>query len=268
MTEPKLNENGQPQPQSPAQADIQGQPATAPVVKPIDEPVAEPKTGDTEKWRDTAIVRKRRRPPLAVVIVVSVVVLALIGLIGWRFLAPKAAPLTALPAAQSLAPVETAKGPLAVYAKGAMAKLVTYETPQTIENISFLDREQKPVQLTDFKGQVVVLNVWATWCAPCRFEMPTLAHLQTLYAGKAVKVLPLSVDRAEDFAAVKSFMDVQQPLEVYADQNFQAPSKYKISGMPGTLILDKQGRMVARLDGETKWDTPEVQALLDKLLAE
>ena len=242
-------------PQPSTESDNQGQ--------PIADKAEEPKR------RDTVTARKMRRPPAAVIAVVTIVVLALIGLISWRLLAKsgvadKAPQIAAITSA--VAPV--AKGPLAVYATGALAKLVTSEAPVAIEDISFIDRDQKPVKLSDFKGQVVVLNVWATWCAPCRFEMPTLAKLQAHYAGKGVKILPLSVDTEEKFADVKSFMDVQQPLEVYADQEFQAPSKYGITGMPGTLILDKQGRQVARLDGEAKWDTPEVQALLDKLLNE
>ncbi|MGN6366325.1 TlpA family protein disulfide reductase [Asticcacaulis taihuensis] len=210
-----------------------------------------------------------KRPPAVVIAVVTTVVLALVALVTWRLVAKPAGTVPGTEIAATNAPaVAQAKGPLAVYAKGALAKLVTNEAPVTIADISFIDRNQKPVKLSDFKGQVVVLNVWATWCAPCRFEMPTLAKLQEHYAGKGVKVLPLSVDTEDKFADVKSFMDVQQPLEVYADQEFQAPSKYNITGMPGTLILDKQGRQVARLDGEAKWDTPEVQALLDRLLAE
>jgi thiol-disulfide isomerase/thioredoxin len=263
MTEPRLNEDGQ----QPSTDDIQGQTneksAAAPAVMPIAEDAAEPKAGDVVK------TRKMQRPPIAVIAVVSIVVLALAGLIGWRLMAKSGAPAPVSEIAATDAPVAAqAKGPLAVYAKGALAKLVTSETPVAIDDIAFIDRDQKPIKLSDFQGQVVVLNVWATWCAPCRFEMPTLAKLQAHYAGKGVKVLPLSVDTEDKFADVKSFMDVQQPLDVYADQNFQAPSKFNISGMPGTLILDKQGRQVARLDGEAKWDTPEVTALLDKLLAE
>ena len=237
------------------ESDIEGQ--------PIADKAEEPKTVDVVK------TRKMQRPPIAVIAVVAIVILALVGLVSWRLLAKSGGAAPGVDVAATNAPVAAqAKGPLAIYAKGALAKLVTSETPVVIEDISFIDRDQKPVKLSDFKGQVVVLNVWATWCAPCRFEMPTLAKLQEHYAGKGVKVLPLSVDTEDKFADVKSFMDVQQPLDVYADQEFQAPSKYKITGMPGTLILDKQGRQVARLDGEAKWDTPEVQALLDKLLSE
>jgi thiol-disulfide isomerase/thioredoxin len=264
MTEPRLNEDGQ-QPATDSDMEAQHDESLAPALMPIAEDAAEPKAVDTPRARKTPS-RKMQRPPIAVIAIVTIVVLALVALISWRLLAKSGGTENAPQVTAAVAP--TAKGPLAVYATGALSKLVTNETPVAIEDISFIDRDQKPVKLSDFKGQVVVLNVWATWCAPCRFEMPTLAKLQEHYAGKGVKVLPLSVDTEEKFADVKSFMDVQQPLEVYADQNFQAPSKYNITGMPGTLILDKQGRQVARLDGEAKWDTPEVQALLDKLLAE
>lgn len=270
MTEPEVpevNENGKPVPPSTADAGVQGQAAVAPVPPPIAEDAPEP------KWRDEAPARKKRGPPVAVIAIVTIVLLGLVTLVGWRLMtmagADKAVPdLAAATGTATTSTAPEAKGPLAPYATGALAKLNTYETPRVIESIPFQDRNHKPLQLSDYKGQVVVLNLWATWCSPCRFEMPTLARLQTLYDGKAVKVLPLSVDREEDFAAVKSFMDVQQPLEIYLDPNFEAQSKYKVSGLPATLILDKQGRLVARLDGETKWDTPEVQALLDKLLAE
>ena len=260
MTEPRLNED---EATPSTESEIQSEPSVAPAVMPIAEDAAEPKAANTPR------VRKMKRPPAAVIAVVTIVVLALVALVTWRLVAKPAGTVPGTEIAATNAPaVAQAKGPLAVYAKGALAKLVTNEAPVTIADISFIDRNQKPVKLSDFKGQVVVLNVWATWCAPCRFEMPTLAKLQEHYAGKGVKVLPLSVDTEDKFADVKSFMDVQQPLEVYADQEFQAPSKYNITGMPGTLILDKQGRQVARLDGEAKWDTPEVQALLDRLLAE
>jgi len=263
MTEPRLNEDDEAMPSTESDMEGQHESAAAPTVMPITDKPDEPKAADVVK------VRKMQRPPIAVIAIVTIVVLALATLVGWRLLARSGGGTPGTETAAASAPViAQAKGPLAVYATGALAKLVTNETPVAIEDISFIDRDQKPVKLSDFKGQVVVLNVWATWCAPCRFEMPTLAKLQEHYAGKNVKVLPLSVDTEEKFADVKSFMDVQQPLEVYADQAFQAPSKYGITGMPGTLILDKQGRQVARLDGEAKWDTPEVQALLDKLLAE
>ena len=231
---------------------------------PIAEPIAEPKGHGGGKPP-----KKRGQPPLAV-IVIAVVVIAL-GAAGGIFLAFGGMDLIAKIAGGNtpkVGPSEEAAGPLKGYATGSIAHLVTYADRRTVADVPFVDRDRKPVKLSDFKGQVVVLNVWATRCAPCRFEMPTLANLQRDYAGKSVKVLPLSVDEEPKFNDVKSFIDVQEPLEVYVDTKFAAPSKLEVQGMPATLIIDKQGRAVARLDGEATWDTPEVKALIDKLLAE
>lgn len=166
------------------------------------------------------------------------------------------------------ATVSEAKGPLAGFATGSMAKLVTYETPQKVDDISFGNREREMINLSDFEGQVVVLNVWATWCAPCVHEMPTLAALQSAYGDKGVTVIPLSIDIEEKFPDVVTFIDGQKPLEVYTDTQFSAPSKFQVVGMPGTFILNKKGEMVARLDGDADWNTPEVHALLDVLISE
>jgi thiol-disulfide isomerase/thioredoxin len=158
-----------------------------------------------------------------------------------------------------------AEGPLKAYATGALAKLETHAAPRPIEDISFLDGEGKTVKLSDFKGRVVVLNVWATWCAPCKVEMPTLANLQKGYDPQKVLVLPLSIDKAEDKAAVEKELKLSGGLPVYMDSEIQPMSKWGIVGMPTTIILDKNGQEVARLGGEAKWDAPEVKALLDAL---
>lgn len=166
---------------------------------------------------------------------------------------------------QDLSQATTAKGPLKRFAKGAMAKLITHETPIAVTDIEFYDAAHRPVHLSSFKGHVVLVNVWATWCAPCRMEMPTLSHLQSDYADKGLKVIAISTDPEDKYAEAKSFMDVNAPLDLYLDPNFAAPTKFGIQGMPTTLILDKQGREVARLSGEASWDRPEVKALIDEL---
>ncbi len=179
---------------------------------------------------------------------------------------------TPLAGVESAARQELPAGPLAPYAKGSLAHMMTYAQPKAIDDLAFIDRDRKVVHLSDFKGQVVVLNLWATWCAPCRFEMPTLAHLQSQYAGKSLKVLPLSGDGDDKIDDVKSFIDAQEPadsLGVYIDPALiEKTQKLDVQGLPATIILDKQGREVARLDGEAVWDTPEARALMDKLLSE
>ncbi|MGZ3299035.1 MAG: TlpA family protein disulfide reductase [Asticcacaulis sp.] len=232
--------------------------APGPSTVPITDTAAEPKGARPAKTR-------KKRPHPAIIALIVVASLAAIISAAWYFFGDKVgSQVTKVQQAAAVAPA----GPLAPYVKGSIAHMVTLAEPKTIDNIPFIDRDRHPLHIADFKGQVVVLNVWATWCAPCRFEMPTLAKLQKMYDGKGLKVLPLSVDTDEKFDDVKSFMDVQDPLQVYADPNFAAPQKFGISGMPATLILDKQGHEVARLDGEASWDTPEVKALMDKLLSE
>lgn len=158
------------------------------------------------------------------------------------------------------------EGPLAAYAKGSMVKLKTWAKPQAQPTVLFNDADGKPIDLKRFRGKVVVVNVWATWCAPCVVEMPTLAALQRRYEGTDLVVVPISVDKAVKLPDAKSFIDVNAPLALYTEPTFKLPAAFGILGMPSTIIYDRQGREVARLSGEAKWDTPEAYALMDALL--
>ncbi len=239
----------------------QAVPAPKPVApEPIAEAVVQPK----------AQKAKKRGLHPAVIALIAVSIMGVAAVAAWQIGAHFGkTPLTGI---ESAAKQEQPAGPLAPYAKGSVANMMTYARPRTIDDMAFVDRDRKTVHLSDFKGQVVVLNLWATWCAPCRFEMPTLARLQSQYAGKGVKVLPLSADGDDKFDDVKSFIDAQEPgdaLGVYVDPALiEKTTKLDVQSLPATIILDKQGREVARLDGEATWDTPEVHALLDKLLSE
>ncbi len=250
------------------------QPAAQPAPKPVEQPVPEAVDTPIAADRPQSKGNGKGKPPkkrVNVALYVGIVVVLLAAAAGGGFFLVQnmsGGGFSPFKKVQTAVAAEQPQGPLKGYVKGSIAHMVTYAAPKTITDIPFIDRDKKTLKLSDFKGQVVVLNVWATWCAPCRFEMPTLAHLQTEYTGKGLKVIPLSVDTADKFDDVKSFIDVQDPLEVYADTKFAAPSTFNIAGMPATFILDKQGRLVARLDGEATWDTPEVKALMDKLLSE
>ena len=158
------------------------------------------------------------------------------------------------------------EGPLAAFARGSMNKLSTWSTPRGEPTVQFNDRDGKPAQLARFRGKVLIVNVWATWCLPCRVEMPTLAALQRRYAGSDLMVLPVSVDRPKDVPDAKNFIDVHDPLPLFNDPAFALPAALKLRGMPSTIIYDRQGREVARLEGETDWNTPETWALVDALL--
>ena len=125
-------------------------------------------------------------------------------------------------------------------------------------------------RFADFRGKVVVVNLWAMWCAPCRTEMPTLARLAEAYAGTDLVVLPINVDATEDgLADARSFIDVHEPLPLYSDMKFQLPFELPGEGkMPQTVLLDRQGRIRAHFSGEADWASPEARALVDALLAE
>ena len=163
-----------------------------------------------------------------------------------------------------------AKSELARFAKGTIARLETPAALETAPAYVFKTRDGADARLADFRGKVVVVNVWAMWCLPCRTEMPTLARLADAYEGKDLVVLPINVDNdADKIADAKSFIDVHEPLPLYSDPKFQLPFELPGKGkMPQTVLLDRQGRIRAHFSGEADWASPEVKALIDALLAE
>jgi thiol-disulfide isomerase/thioredoxin len=160
-------------------------------------------------------------------------------------------------------------GDLKSLATGPMAKLVVDAKP-VAQPIQAQGPDGKSVTLADFKGQVVVVNLWATWCAPCVKEMPTLAQLQSRYAGKPVKVLPISLDKgADDIAKARTFIADKAPLGFYhGDYAMAFAITPAAEGLPTTLIFDRAGRERARLEGGADWSTPEAGRIVDALLAE
>lgn len=136
-------------------------------------------------------------------------------------------------------------------------------------DIEFLDMEGKPARLSDFRGYVVVLNLWATWCAPCREEMPSLDRLQAAFADRPVLVVALSVDR-QGPERVRAFLDEIgiSNLHVYRDPSMRVTRVLRVPGLPATLLIDRAGREVGRHLGIAEWDGDEVQAAIRGLLSE
>jgi thiol-disulfide isomerase/thioredoxin len=133
-----------------------------------------------------------------------------------------------------------------------------HPTPRPLPDIEFKDREGKDLRLSNFKGKVVLLNVWATWCPPCRREMPTLDRLQGVLGGKDFEVLALSIDRAGVQAVEAFFMEVGvKHLRLYIDQSMAATRKLAVVGLPTTLLIDRAGREVWRYAGAAEWDSDE-----------
>jgi thiol-disulfide isomerase/thioredoxin len=134
----------------------------------------------------------------------------------------------------------------------------------------FFDAAGQKVTPADFKGKVVVMNIWATWCAPCKLEMPTLAKLAQAYAGKPVEVVAVSIDKPDALDQAKAFIAANAPLKLYNDPDAKLPWALKpaAGGMPTTLILGKDGLERGRVSGEADWAGPGAKAVIDKALAE
>ena len=140
-------------------------------------------------------------------------------------------------------------------------------SPQPVPDIRFQGADGKPYTLSNFRGKVVLLNVWATWCAPCRKEMPALDQLQQKLGGAEFEVIALSIDSGGP-AAVRRFYDEMgiRSLAVYVDASMEGTGKLRALGIPTTLLLDREGRERWRKSGPAEWDSPEiVESLRAKL---
>jgi len=152
-------------------------------------------------------------------------------------------------------------------ARGGMEKLSSTE-PRPPPAKGFVDAEGATVRIADFQGEVLVVNLWATWCAPCKIEMPTLAALQTAYEGRPVRVMAISIDRPGETEAAKAFIAENAPLDFYQDSSLELPYAFDpyVVGFPTTVVYDRSGMERARLVGEADWSTAEAKAVVDHLL--
>lgn len=137
------------------------------------------------------------------------------------------------------------------------------EQPRPLPAVDFIDGDGRAMTLADFHGKVVLLNVWATWCVPCREEMPTLDRLQAELGGPDFEVMALSIDRT-GVDAVREFYDEigVEHLATYVDSSGKASRELGTVGLPTTLLLDREGRELGRLVGPAEWDSPEVVAFI------
>ncbi len=163
-----------------------------------------------------------------------------------------------------------ANGGLQALARGSMAKLQPLPQPVPEPSTLFVGADGKPVRLSSFHGRAVVLNIWATWCAPCKKEMPTLAGLQRAYAGKPLVVAAVSLDQPAQTEEAKIFIAAHRPLAFYQDARFgfMSDMKPQLQGFPTTVLIDRSGQERAVMMGEADWSTPEARAVMDRLMGE
>jgi thiol-disulfide isomerase/thioredoxin len=132
---------------------------------------------------------------------------------------------------------------------------IMHEGPEARAAVRFEDSQGQPRSLADFRGKVVLLNIWATWCVPCRREIPALDHLGAALNGADFAIVAVSIDR-KGIDAVRSLfaeLDVRR-LAIYVDSSGQAARAVRAPGLPISLVIDRDGREVGRVIGPAEWD--------------
>ncbi|WP_340152124.1 TlpA disulfide reductase family protein [uncultured Sneathiella sp.] len=143
------------------------------------------------------------------------------------------------------------------------------EKPRSLKPISFTDAEGSDLDLSHWRGKFVLLNIWATWCAPCREEMPTLDSLQQQLGRPDFEVVALSIDRAGVGVIEKFFEEIGiKHLGIYVDQTTKVSTDLGAYGIPTTLLISPEGLELGRLAGPAVWDSPEMISYLRALISQ
>jgi cytochrome c biogenesis protein CcmG/thiol:disulfide interchange protein DsbE len=132
-----------------------------------------------------------------------------------------------------------------------------------------LDSPSREKSLDDYRGQVVLINIWATWCLPCRVEMPSIEALHRTYASRGLKVVAVSVDDPGTEAAIKSFVEQYRlSFEILHDPDKKISDQYQTSGYPETVIIGRDGIIRRKVLGASDWNSSESRGLVERLLDE
>ena len=128
--------------------------------------------------------------------------------------------------------------------------LVIYDKPKKYDAITFLDVKNNELNLNDYKGNIVLLNFWATWCAPCKEEMPSLDQLQSNEKLNDLKIFPINIGQENLKKSQKFFKDLSiKNLEVYFISSINLPKKLQLRGIPTSILINKDGLEFARIIG-------------------
>lgn len=174
------------------------------------------------------------------------------------------------PESQAASP--TAPGPSGIskdLATGTLAAFLVKPDRPALADAAFQDAEGKSLKLSDWKGRVALVNLWATWCAPCRKEMPDLAKLQKELGSDDFEVVAISVDRKGAEASAAFLKETgADSLRLYVEPTTAILNDIQALGLPATVLIDRQGREIGRLLGPADWASPEAIALVKAALAE
>lgn len=137
---------------------------------------------------------------------------------------------------------------------------------KTAPDITVTALDGTALKLSSLKGKVVLLNFWATWCPPCREEIPSMMKLNSAMSGKPFQMLAVSIDEGGKPSLEEFFKSTGFTLPTYMDQANAAGKIYGITGVPESFLIDKKGIIVKKIIGPVEWDSPEVKAFIEELL--
>ncbi|SHI97045.1 Thiol-disulfide isomerase or thioredoxin [Shimia gijangensis] len=150
---------------------------------------------------------------------------------------------------------------------GDMKKLNFHSEVRATSTKPFTTVDGSAKSLADYQGQVVLLNFWATWCAPCRKEMPMLAELQRELGGEDFQVVTLATGRNAPPAMQKFFDDIGvDNLPLYRDPKQEISREMSVLGLPATVLIDREGREIARMTGDADWSGASAKAILENVI--
>ena len=144
------------------------------------------------------------------------------------------------------------------FEKPDLKNLILIKNPKIYEDVIFKDINQKNVDLDDFKGKLLILNFWATWCLPCKEEMPSLDDLQSNSSFSNLKIFPINIGK-EDISKSESFfkeLNIRN-LDIYIDAPITLAKKFSLRGVPTSIIFNKQGKEFARIIGSIDFNDEE-----------
>ena len=158
---------------------------------------------------------------------------------------------------------------LAALRDGDMKKLNFHDSPQSVSTVAFtLPGNSGTATLADYQGKYILVNFWATWCAPCRKEMPTLSELQSEFGGDSFQVVTIATGRNSE-ASVKTFFAENgiSNLPANLDPKQALAREMAILGLPITVLIDPEGREIARLMGDADWSSESAKKIISSLTA-
>ncbi|MEM5470479.1 TlpA disulfide reductase family protein [Hoeflea sp. AS60] len=219
--------------------------------------------------------QSRKSLSIGATVAIAIALGAVVGAAGIYW---KASPSGNAPATESLASADGAAcmvdpemlAKLKPLAKGEVAAMAVREEPVALPDLSFVSEQGDALTLADFAGQAMLVNLWATWCAPCREEMPALAELQSELGDDEFKVLTINIDTG-DAAKPKAFLDEigVANLGLYRDASmgvFNTLKKEGLAfGLPVTLMVGKDGCMLGAMNGPAEWASKDAKALVGAL---